>query len=131
MNAGGTRFPDGAESECPVCRWPDQGLAACRRCYGPRVAIRATEVPAAIGLGFTLSRLVAEIEATEFVELSPDPISLETLVVNDLAVRREHRVECVAVYHEETAHGTADDNADRARPCASGSPSQHRRAGSS
>jgi len=89
-------------------------------------------VPAAIGLGFTLSRLVAaEIDATEFVELSPDPISLETLVVNDLAVRREHRVECVAVYHEETAHGTADDNADRARPCASGSPSQHRRAGSS
>jgi hypothetical protein len=154
MNAGETRFPDGTESECPVCRWPDQGLAACGRCgmewrawnmadsespageprimaarrrYDLRVAIRAAgrpgerdrallttlgrlvrggapqeneidhavaefdtdapDEPTAMPLGFTLSRLVAaEIDAIEFVEISPDWISLETLVADDLGV---------------------------------------------
>src|SRR5271155_2784522 len=32
MNADRTPGPDGPESDCPVCRWPDQGLAACIRC---------------------------------------------------------------------------------------------------
>jgi hypothetical protein len=44
----------------------------------------ARVVSAATGLGFTLSRLVArEIEAIEFVEIGPESISAETLVVDD------------------------------------------------
>lgn len=47
----------------------------------------APDEPAATVLGFTLSRLVAaEIDAIEFVEIGPDRISLETLVVDDLGV---------------------------------------------
>jgi hypothetical protein len=47
----------------------------------------APDEPAATVLGFTLSRLVAaEIDAIAFVEISPDGISLETLVVDDLGV---------------------------------------------
>jgi hypothetical protein len=153
LNAG-----NGMNAACPVCRWPDGGLAACRQCGtelragyaagqvspagereladritaaqlrhdlrsaimaasrpgerdypllatlgrlargGPPLAneieraeeefdAAAPKAPAAAGLGFTLSRLVAgEIDGIEFVEIGPDSISAETLIVNDLCV---------------------------------------------
>jgi hypothetical protein len=41
----------------------------------------------ALGLGFTLSRLVAgEIDAIEFVEIATDAVSMQTLVTNELCV---------------------------------------------
>jgi hypothetical protein len=150
-----SRRLDGPESPCPVCCWPDYGLASCGQCgtelrpglaadvtvpggdqigaaclrYDLLAAMRAaswtgerdyellarlsrlvrggpplaheleqaevefdawTGQPrgaSALGLGFTLSRLVAgEIDAIEFVEIAPDAVSMQTLVTNELCV---------------------------------------------
>jgi hypothetical protein len=95
-----------AQASCPAHRGTGGELARERRpgplaCAGSPPADRELEdaetaydeeeaaLPAAIGIGFTLSRLVAgDTDAIEFVEISPDGLAVQALVADEFGVPR-------------------------------------------